>query len=137
MAMTDITDAHFGRALKILLDDAGMSQGDLADHLGVTQSAISERVTGRVSIKASEFSRIAALLGKDPIDLLLLARQLAGYPELPTAEAFSGLKGQVEQLAAQLGSLSAEVYGSKIERAAEAAEKREKEGGAKRRRSAR
>lgn len=50
----------------------GIHQQDIAEHLGITQQAVSAKLTGKAIITFEDFVRIVELLNPDDDDLLWL-----------------------------------------------------------------
>lgn len=53
-----------GRAVQRAREDAGLSQPELAQQMGVTPQAVSEWELGKNHIKAAQLDRVATVLGK-------------------------------------------------------------------------
>lgn len=58
------------RAIREAMTAAGITQTALAERLGLTQPAVSARLSGRTPITVDELRIIAATLGVDAGDLL-------------------------------------------------------------------
>jgi len=50
-------------AIKQAIDDAGISQAQLADGLGVSQQRVSQMLSGRFNITVASLARIADAIG--------------------------------------------------------------------------
>jgi transcriptional regulator with XRE-family HTH domain len=61
----DAADVSFGRLLRALRRDAGLSQRQLAERIGTTQSAIARLEAGRTEPKIATLTRLADALGCD------------------------------------------------------------------------
>lgn len=66
-----ITDAQSARNIRAHMERAGVTQAQLAEHLGLTQAAISRRLTGRVPWRVAELVAVAQKLGVPVADLAL------------------------------------------------------------------
>jgi len=55
----------------VLLADRNMTQSSLATALGLSRSALSQRIRGNTQFKADEIVEIAKLLSVTPNDLLI------------------------------------------------------------------
>ena len=56
--------------LRSRLESAGVTQGQIADRLGISQAAVSRRLRGEVSLDLVDIEVIAELLGIPPADVL-------------------------------------------------------------------
>ena len=70
---TDTIDTAIGAAIRAARFSRGLTQGDLATHLGVTRATVASYETGRRKITAETLIQIARLCGKslgffDPLD---------------------------------------------------------------------
>jgi transcriptional regulator with XRE-family HTH domain len=71
MAMSELEWMQtFGDNLRDILDDAHMSQSELADAIGVTQAAISKYIHGRTMPSAKVLNNIAHVLDVDIFDIV-------------------------------------------------------------------
>lgn len=61
-----IIAAHPGEILQLMLDESGITQTELARHIGVTQSKISELCSGRRGISAEMAVKLGKAFGQDP-----------------------------------------------------------------------
>jgi plasmid maintenance system antidote protein VapI len=66
----DLMAAALGTQIKIELAERDMSQGDLADAVGVGRVAINKYIKGHVSMTMGTFTKVAAALGLSP-DVLM------------------------------------------------------------------
>jgi antitoxin HigA-1 len=62
-----IIKVHPGEILQMMLDQTGVTQTKLAEHIGVTQSKVSEICTGRRGISAEMAVKLAKAFGQDPL----------------------------------------------------------------------
>jgi transcriptional regulator with XRE-family HTH domain len=63
-------NSSLGMQIKIELAERGMSQGDLADAVGVGRVAINKYIKGRVSPTMETFAKMAGALGLSPAVLM-------------------------------------------------------------------
>ena len=54
---------------------AGYTQADVADALGVTQTTVSRKISGKSAWKVSELAQLAMLLGMTPAQVLALVSE--------------------------------------------------------------
>ncbi len=66
----DTPAAEIARAVRAEMARRGITQETLADRLGLTQRAMSRRLTADTSFRAEELAAIAEVLGV-PVDVLL------------------------------------------------------------------
>lgn len=66
----ELTRVHLGERIARARERTGLSQGALAELLGLTQSAISRIETGERSIDSIELAKVAKILGVSVLDLL-------------------------------------------------------------------
>lgn len=67
--MSDLTEA-LADEVRRLLDERGIRQHHVAAALGVTQSAVSDRLRGRTPFTLQDLERLRELLGMEPWELL-------------------------------------------------------------------
>lgn len=61
-----VIDVHPGEILQLMLDELGISQTQLAKHIGVTQSKISELCHGKRGISAEMAVKLGQAFGQSP-----------------------------------------------------------------------
>lgn len=66
----ELTQAFLGERIQRARERAGMSQGDLAEQIGLAQSAISRIESGDRSIESLELAKLAKALGVSVLELL-------------------------------------------------------------------
>lgn len=66
----ELTQAFLGERISRIRERAGLSQGDLAERVELTQSAISRIETGERSVESLELARLAKALDASVLDLL-------------------------------------------------------------------
>ena len=92
-------DSHFGQALRLLLAESGKTQRELARHLDMVPQTISAKVNGTIAIRAAELGPIAEFLGRDAVEIVLLAQRLAGASEeLSPKDEVKALREEFVQL---------------------------------------
>lgn len=64
-----IEEAHLLAQLKIELEERGILQQDMADSVGVSQSAFNRYMKGNRHMPMATFLRVAEVLGELPSDL--------------------------------------------------------------------
>jgi transcriptional regulator with XRE-family HTH domain len=74
------------RAVSIELVRRGMKQTDLAERIGMTDTALSNRLTGRVDTDTDDLDRIAEGLGMTVFELIASAQREA-CTAAPTAQS--------------------------------------------------
>jgi len=55
--------------------DSGLSQVEIAERLGVTQSWVSRLLSGEVELRVSVYMDLAHAIGVDPVEGLLYAQE--------------------------------------------------------------
>lgn len=66
----ELTQAFLGERILRAREKAGLSQGDLAERIGLTQSAISRIESGERSVESLELAKLAKALSVSVLDLL-------------------------------------------------------------------
>jgi len=84
--------AHVAAEIRAWRGRLGLSQAQLAAIIGVTQPAVSARLTGRQSFTLDELELLAERFGI-PVWELLVPRQGAGFDSGPGGGARSALSG--------------------------------------------
>ena len=75
-----------GTQLKSAIKEAGLTQEVVADHLGVTQSAVSLWVLGKSRPEVERVAELADLIHADAVELVL-----AWWPELKQTDRLAGI----------------------------------------------
>ena len=71
--VTQTRTAHVAANIRAEIARQRVSQRTLADRLGMSPAALSNRLTGMTPIDVNELSAIADVLGVDPASLLVVA----------------------------------------------------------------
>ncbi|HZR90538.1 MAG TPA: helix-turn-helix domain-containing protein [Bradyrhizobium sp.] len=79
----DPLDAVVGAKIRVLRISRGLSQSDLADHIGVTFQQVQKYEKGANRVGASRLSQIANVLGVSVGELFEQPRQRAGDADSP------------------------------------------------------
>lgn len=84
------TDSAIGAAIRAARFSRGLTQSDLAAHLGVTRATVASYETGRRKIPAETLMHIARICGKplvffEPTDQSQIAELAEAYPARPDA----------------------------------------------------
>ena len=79
-----------GTQLKSAIKDAGLTQEVVADHLGVTQSAVSLWVLGKSRPEVERVAELADLIHADAVELVL-----AWWPELKQTDRLAGIRARL------------------------------------------
>lgn len=77
MSKINLTQLKPNELIKVLLAAKGLTQTSLASALGVSNSAISRKITGENSFSSAEYSKMAdlfgvsvdSLLGREPLEV--------------------------------------------------------------------
>lgn len=93
-----------GQEINKYLKSAGWTQQDLADHSGITRSAISKLMRGKTKPKPETIDALANALGLDPVLLM----RLAGIPLPPKDEALHPAALYIAQQLTKLPSVPQE-----------------------------
>jgi hypothetical protein len=89
-AKPDKADVAFDYArsvLRQLMEDRGVNQVQLADVLGIPQSAISDRLRGRTNLTLADLRRLALFFGVSPRVFVLEDLTSVGGSPLPGSPA--------------------------------------------------
>lgn len=98
-----------GRRLKEARQRSTRSQGDLGEHLGISQQQVGKYEKGESSLKVWMMIRAAAFLGVSP-DALVAAPPPPGFAEEPAAyEPETETKPSVDRIIASLKSTVTEL----------------------------
>jgi transcriptional regulator with XRE-family HTH domain len=77
----------FGRAVRRLRRERGMTQAELADRLGLGRTSVTNLEKGQQNPPLSLLPELAAALGVDPLHLLALAVGVGEVPDLSNLAA--------------------------------------------------
>ena len=74
----DSPAVEFGRRLKDILREAGIRQAELAEHLGITSSAVSQMLSGKIAPTQKRLDRIMEFVSISPAAAADLSAMISG-----------------------------------------------------------
>jgi transcriptional regulator with XRE-family HTH domain len=105
--------ALVGKLLAQRRDQVGIKQGELADALGLSQSAYSRLEAGESVLNLSQLRNVCAQLGLTPAQVLHAADQYEGMLRRQGVEVIAEKPNNPAAIAIGLGLLAALLLGSK------------------------